>query len=90
MSLTDDYYKVNSFLIAHDTLIYKNVVLPKSLYLCIIRFELMKSVTHGEGVHKEWSSLITIKMASTREAMEKVEPSRKRGMLQTRKYKLQF
>ena len=33
LSIIYDYYKVNSFLIGHDTLFFKNVILPKLLYL---------------------------------------------------------
>lgn len=51
--LTDDYYKVNSFLVGHDTLIYTNVILPKLLYSYIIRFELMESMAHGEEGARE-------------------------------------
>ena len=56
LSLTDDYYKVNSFLVEHDTLIYKNFLLPKSLYLCIIRIEIIMAKAYGEEAelqHKE-------------------------------------
>ena len=37
LSQTNDYYKVNSFLVGHDALIYKNVILPKVLSPCINR-----------------------------------------------------
>ena len=48
LSFIDKYHKVNSFLVEHDTLIYKNFLLPKSLYLCIIRIEIIMVTTHGE------------------------------------------
>ena len=48
LSQTDDHYKVNSFLVGHDVLIYKNLILSKVLSLCINRFELMESMAHGE------------------------------------------
>ena len=48
LSLTEKYHKVNAFLVEHDTLMYKNVILPKSLYLCIIRIEIIKSMARGE------------------------------------------
>ena len=63
---------------------YKNVILPKILYLCINRFELIEIMAYGEeGVRKEWRSLTTIEVASTREAREEVEPSRKRYPIRT-------
>ena len=48
MSQTDYYYKVNSFLVGHDALIYKNVILPKVLSPCINRLELMESMAPGD------------------------------------------
>ena len=53
LSLTETYHKVNSFLVEHDTLIYKNVILPKSLYLCIIRIEIIKSMARGEEAEQQ-------------------------------------
>ena len=47
-SQTDDYYKVNSLLVGHDALIYKNVILPKVLSSCINRLELMESMAQGD------------------------------------------
>ena len=48
LSSIDKYHKVNSFLVEHDILMYKNVILPKSLYLCIIRIEIIKRMARGE------------------------------------------
>ena len=48
LSSIDKYHKVNSFLVEHDTLMYKNVILPKSWYLCIIRIEIIKRMARGE------------------------------------------
>ena len=84
LNMIDDYYKVNSFLVGHDTLIYKNVILPKLLCSCIIRFELIEGMAHGEeDAREEWKSLTTMKVASTREAREEVEPSMKRDSIRT-------
>ena len=38
MNLIDDYYKVNSFLVEYDVCVNENVILPKSMHLCMIRF----------------------------------------------------
>ena len=48
LSQTDYYYKVKSFLVGHDALIYKNVILPKVLSPCINRLELMESMAQGD------------------------------------------
>ena len=83
LSLIDDYYKVNSILDEHDTSTFENFILSKLLYSCITRLELTESMAHGDGgLHKLCIALM--KMASTREAREEVEPSRKGGMQQSR------
>lgn len=47
LSLVDDYYKVNSFLVDSNALIYENVILPKSMHLCMIRYEEGASIARG-------------------------------------------
>jgi hypothetical protein len=39
LNLVDNYYKVNSFLVDSNALIYENVILPKPMHWCMIRFD---------------------------------------------------
>jgi hypothetical protein len=39
LNLIDDYYKMNSFLVDSNAWIYENVILPKPMHLCMIRFD---------------------------------------------------
>jgi hypothetical protein len=48
LSLVDKYHKVNLFLVEHVTLIWKNFILPKSLHVCMIRFEEKTSLARGD------------------------------------------
>ena len=55
LSLTDDYYQVNLFLVGHDNLIYMNFMLPKSLYWFMIRIEIMKTMA---STREAWEEVV--------------------------------
>src|SRR4051812_10384632 len=52
LSLIEKYHKVNSFLVGHDTLIYKNFILPKSLCYCLTRFGIYRTSASGRRGRK--------------------------------------
>src|SRR4051812_8511922 len=52
LSLIGKYHKVNSFLVGHDTLIYKNFILPKSLCYCLTRFGIYRTSASGRRGRK--------------------------------------
>ena len=47
LSLTNGYYKVNSFLVGNYTMIYENYILPKSLYYYTSRFGICQDGASG-------------------------------------------
>ena len=47
LSLTDDYYQVNLFLVKNNTLISQNYILSKSLYYYLIRFGIRRNGASG-------------------------------------------
>ena len=51
LSLIEKYHKVNSFLVGHDTLIYKNFILPESWCYCLTRFNIHR--TNASGKERE-------------------------------------
>ena len=48
LSLTDVHYKVNSFLVINNVCVYENVILPKPINLCMIRFTNNTNMDGGE------------------------------------------
>src|SRR3954467_5407291 len=52
LSLIGKYHKVNSFLVGHDTLTYKNFILPKSLCYCLTRFGIYRTSASGRRGRK--------------------------------------
>ena len=61
LSLTADYYQVNLFLAQTDLCIDENFILPKSLHVCMIRFEDIASIARGgEGLHQEEPKVMMI------------------------------
>jgi hypothetical protein len=60
LNLIDDYYKVNSFLVDSNAWIYENVILPKSMHLCMIWFEGETSIAReGEEQQEELDTKTT-------------------------------
>ena len=47
LSLIDDHYKVNSFLVESNALFDVNFILPKFMHSCMIRYEEGASITRG-------------------------------------------
>jgi hypothetical protein len=49
LSLIDDYYKVNSFLIEKNDLISPNYILPKAMYYVVFRYVICQDIASGGG-----------------------------------------
>jgi hypothetical protein len=47
LSLIDDYYKVNSFLVEKNVLISPNYILPKVMYYVAFRYVICQDITSG-------------------------------------------
>jgi hypothetical protein len=44
LSLIDDYYKVNSFLVENNVLISPNYILPKAMYYVVFRYVICQDI----------------------------------------------
>lgn len=86
LSLTADYYEVNSLLAQPDVYYDENFILPKSMHLCMIRFEGATSVARDEEeqldmeLDKELDMELDMKNTSgcTREEREAGAPSKEK------------
>jgi hypothetical protein len=47
LSLIDDYYKVNSFLVEKNVLISSNYILPKAMYYVVFRYVICQDIVSG-------------------------------------------
>jgi hypothetical protein len=47
LSLIDDYYKVNSFLVEKNDLISPNYILPKAMYYVVFRYVICQDIASG-------------------------------------------
>jgi hypothetical protein len=47
LSLIDDYYKVNSFLVEKNVLISPNYILPKAMYYVVFRYVIYQDIASG-------------------------------------------
>jgi hypothetical protein len=47
LSLIDDYYKVNSFLVEKNVLISPNYILPKAMYYVLCRYVIYQDIASG-------------------------------------------
>jgi hypothetical protein len=47
LSLIDDYYKVNSFLVEKNVLISLNYILPKAMYYVVFRYVIYQDIASG-------------------------------------------
>jgi hypothetical protein len=66
---------VNSLLVEYNTFTNKNFILPKSLHVCVIRFETETSMQHGGGEIREYNcKLVHIIKEYTREEREEGPP----------------
>jgi hypothetical protein len=52
LSLTNDYYQVNLFLVENSTLIFQNYILFKSLYYYLTRFDIYRTSASGRRGRK--------------------------------------
>ena len=80
LSLTDDYYQVNSFLAENNILIAKNFILPKLLYCYLIRLHLTKRCQREEredGDHKATVGWRSHKSELSRLCTESAKESRR-------------
>jgi hypothetical protein len=68
LSLVDDYYKVNSFLVDGNALIYENVIISKSVHLCMTRFDGEKSIARDRREVGREGNLIYTRGRSGRQA----------------------
>jgi hypothetical protein len=63
LSLIDDYYKVNSFLVENNVLISPNYILPKAMYYVVIRYVICQDIASGRRGRMAIERQVEIKSA---------------------------
>jgi hypothetical protein len=63
LSLTDDYYKVNSFLFEKNVLISPNYILPKAMYYVVFMYVIRQDIASGRRERTVIERQVEIKSA---------------------------
>jgi hypothetical protein len=63
LSLIDDYYKVNYFLVEKNVLISPNYILPKAMYYIVFRYVICQDIASGRRERTMMKRQVEIKSA---------------------------